>query len=142
MFKVKAALCLILFFLAIGKIQASEHYKVIVHPDVGQESVTANVLRAVFSMRMKTWSNGRLIKVYVLPDDHELHQAFSKETLNVFPYQLRANWDRLVFSGTGQAPTTVSSNEEMLRRIASTPGSIGYLESSFISDDVHVLQIK
>ncbi|MDR4651546.1 MAG: hypothetical protein MRJ52_03995 [Nitrosomonas sp.] len=142
MFKIKTVLCLMLLLLVTGKTQASEHYKVIVHPDVEQESVTANVLRAVFSMRMKTWPNGRLIKVYVLPDDHELHQVFSKETLNVFPYQLRANWDRLVFSGTGQAPTTVTSYEEMLRRIASTPGSIGYLKSSFISDDVHVLQIK
>lgn len=128
--------------LVTGKTQASEHYKVIAHPDVDQESISANALRAIFSMRMKTWPNNKLVKVYVLPDDHPLHQMFSKETLNVFPYQLRANWDRLVFSGTGQAPTTVSSYEEMLRRIASTPGSIGYLESSFISDDVYVLQIK
>lgn len=84
MSKTKAVLCLILLFLVIGKAHASDHYQVIVHPDVGQESITANVLRAIFSMRMKTWPNGRLIKVYVLPDDHELHQAFSKETLNVF----------------------------------------------------------
>ncbi|MDR4520383.1 MAG: hypothetical protein R3E36_07250 [Nitrosomonas sp.] len=142
MTKIKAVLCFIPLFLLIGKAYASEHYQVIAHPDVGQESITPNVLRAIFSMRMKTWSNNRLVKVYVLPDDHPLHQMFSKETLNVFPYQLRANWDRLVFSGTGQAPTTVASSEEMLRRIANTPGSIGYLESSFISDDVHVLQIK
>jgi ABC-type phosphate transport system substrate-binding protein len=142
MTKIKAVLCLMLLLLVTGKTQASEHYKVIVHPDVEQESISANALRAIFSMRMKTWPNNRLVKVYVLPDDHPLHQMFSKETLNVFPYQLRANWDRLVFSGTGQAPTTVASYEEMLRRIANTPGSIGYLESSFISDDVYVLQIK
>ena len=36
-------------------------------------------------------------------------------------------WDRLVFSGTGQAPDTVTSTEEMLARVASTPGAIGYL---------------
>lgn len=142
MFKIKAFLCLILFFLMIGKTHASEHYKVIVHPDVGLESVTANVLRAIFSMRMKTWQDGKLIRVYVLPDDHELHQTFTKETLNVFPYQLRSTWDRLVFSGTGQAPTTVSSNEEMLQKIANTPGSIGYLETIYLNDDVKVLQIK
>lgn len=142
MSKIKAFLCLILLFLTIGKTHASEHYKVIVHPDVGLESVTANVLRAIFSMRMKTWPDGKLIRVYVLPDDNELHQMFSKETLNVFPYQLRSTWDRLVFSGTGQAPTTVSSNEEMLQKIASTPGSIGYLKTIYLNDDVHVLQIK
>ncbi len=128
----------------LDKTYASGHYKVIAHPDVELESVTVNVLRAIFSMRMKTWQNGKLIRVYVLPDDHELHQIFSKETLNVFPYQLRSTWDRLVFSGTGQAPTTVSSAEEMLQKIMSTPGSIGYLQDIYLNDDanVNVLQIK
>lgn len=142
MFGIKAILCFVLFSLVVSESDASEHYEVIISPDVKQEAVTANVLRAIFSMRLKTWSDGKLIRVYVLPDDHELHQIFSKETLNVFPYQLRATWDRLVFSGTGQAPTTVSSNEEMLQKIASTPGSIGYLKTTFINDDVHVLQIR
>lgn len=142
MFGIKSILCSVLFFLVVSESHASEHYKVIISPDVKQEAVTANVLRAIFSMRLKTWSDGKLIRVYVLPDDHELHQIFSKETLNVFPYQLRATWDRLVFSGTGQAPTTVSSNEEMLQKIASTPGSIGYVKTTLINDDVHVLQIR
>ena len=68
--------------------------------------------------------------------------AFSKEKLNVFPYQLRAAWDRLVFSGTGQAPNTVSSSEEMLAKVASTPGAIGYLTKSRMDSSVDVLQIK
>ena len=33
-------------------------------------------------------------------------------------------------------------SEEMLNRIASTPGAIGYLEKSKISERVNVLQIK
>ena len=142
MFGIKAILCFVLFFLVVSESHATEQYQVIINPEVKEEAVTANVLRAIFSMRLKTWSDGKLIRVYVLPDDHELHQIFSKETLNVFPYQLRATWDRLVFSGTGQAPTTVSSNEEMLQKIASTPGSIGYAKTSLINDDVHVLQIR
>ncbi|HNP26454.1 MAG TPA: hypothetical protein PKM20_06920 [Nitrosomonas sp.] len=91
---------------------------------------------------MKTWPNGKIIKVYVLPDNHPLHHDFAKEKLSVFPYQLRSTWDRLVFSGTGQAPITVSSNKEMLEKITNTPGAIGYLETAYINDDVHVLKIK
>ena len=59
-----------------------------------------------------------------------------------FPYQLRSAWDRLVFSGTGQAPDTVSSPEEMLARVAGTPGAIGYLTKSKTDGRVNVLQIK
>jgi len=139
---INAFLGLLLFFLAIGQAHATDHYKIIIHPDVQQETISVNVLRAIFSMRLKTWPNGKLIKVYVLPDDDQLHQDFSKETLNVFPYQLRSTWDRLVFSGTGQAPTTLFSDEEILKKISSTPGAIGYLKTSIINDDVHVIQIK
>lgn len=93
-------------------------------------------------MRLHTWPDGTAIKVFVMPDDAPLHAAFSKEKLNVFPYQLRSAWDRLVFSGTGQAPDTVASAEEMLARVASTPGAIGYLTKSKADSRVNVLQIK
>lgn len=121
---------------------AGEHYQVITHPDVAEKSLSVNALRAIFSMHLKTWPDGRLIKVFVLPDHDPLHQKFSKEQLNVFPYQLRAVWDRLVYSGTGQAPVSLTSNSEMLARVSSTPGSIGYIDTSFINGHVHVLQIK
>ena len=71
-----------------------------------------------------------------------LHQQFSKGILNVFPYQLRSAWDRLVFSGIGQAPVKVSSIEEMLDKVANTPGAIGYLWRTNVDDSVNVLQVK
>lgn len=142
MLRIKTILYCILLLLMIGKTHADGHYEVVTHPDVNQEVVSVNVLRAIFSMRLKTWPNGKLIKVFVLPDDHLLHHDFAKEKLNVFPYQLRSTWDRLVFSGTGQAPTRVSSNEEMLEKITNTSGAIGYLETTYINDDIHTLQIK
>ena len=126
----------------MGEVQASDHYQIVTHSEVKEKSLSVNALRAIFSMRMRTWSSGNLIKVFVLPDDNDLHHNFSKEKLNVFPYHLRLAWDRLVFSGTGQAPVTVYSYDEMLAKVANTPGAIGYLKTTYISDDIHVLQIK
>lgn len=140
--RIKTILYCILLLLVIGKAYGNGHYGIVIHPEVNQETVSVNVLRAIFSMRLKTWPDGKLIKVFVLPDDHPLHHDFAKEKLSVFPYQLRSTWDRLVFSGTGQAPTTVSSNEEMLSKIMDTPGAIGYLETSYLNDKIHVLQIQ
>jgi len=137
-------LCILLMFLfcAVTHVRAEGNYRIVAHPSVSESGISKNYLRAIFSMRLRTWQNGLIIKVFVLPDDHKLHHKFSKEQLNLFPYQLRQSWDRLVFSGTGQAPTTVSSNEEMLTRIKNTPGAIGYLETTYINGEVHVLQIK
>jgi hypothetical protein len=122
--------------------RANEPYEIITNPSVGEKTVSKSSLRAIFGMRLHAWPDGSAIRVFVLPDDAPLHIAFSKEKLNVFPYQLRLAWDRLVFSGTGQAPDTVNSPEEMLTKVASTPGAIGYLYKSKMDGRVNVLQIK
>ena len=127
---------------AIGVARAHEHYEVVVYASVNTRSLPSNSLRAIFGMRQQTWPDGAPIKVFVLADDAPLHDSFCKEKLSAFPYQMRQAWDRLVFSGTGQAPIKVSSSEEMLNKVASTPGAIGYLEKSKISERVNVLQIK
>ena len=93
-------------------------------------------------MRLRTWQNGLPIRVFVLPDDAPLHSIFAKQKLNVFPYQLRSAWDRLVYSGTGQAPFVVHSEEEMYKRIASTPGAIGYLSDARIDGHVQIVHIN
>lgn len=121
---------------------ADEDYEVIIHPRIADKTISINALRAIFGMRMQTWSDGARIRVFVLSDDMPLHQRFSKRRLNVFPYQLRSAWDRLVFSGIGQAPVKVATTEEMLVKVANTPGAIGYLWRSDLDDSVEVLQIK
>jgi len=134
--------CFSLVLFNINQVQASEHYQVVIHPEVQEKKLSVNVLRAIFSMRLRTWSNGTIIRVYVLSDNNELHHDFSKEKLNVFPYQLRLTWDRLVFSGTGQAPTHVDSPSEMQARIANTPGAIGYLNTAYINEEIQVIYVK
>ena len=136
--------CVLLTLLVSVKteIWASDQHEIIVNPAVSEKTLSVNSLRSIFSMRLTTWPDGTKIRVFVLPDDDRLHQSVAKEKLNVFPYQLRSTWDRLVFSGTGQAPIKVNSSEEMLAKVASTPGAIGYLWRANINENVNVLQIK
>ena len=125
-----------------AEVSANDHYEIVTNPGVTEKTLSVNSLRSIFSMRLKTWSDGTKIRVFVLSDEDQLHQIVSKEKLNVFPYQLRSTWDRLVFSGTGQAPIKVNSSEEMLDKVASTPGAIGYLWRANINENVNVLEIK
>ncbi|TAN49519.1 MAG: hypothetical protein EPN21_11425 [Methylococcaceae bacterium] len=101
---------------------------VIVNPGVSLTSLSANFARAIFGMRVPQWPSDGELKVFVLPDQHPLHRAFCKSVLDVFPNQLRTAWDRQVFSGTGSAPIEVTTEQEMLERVAGTPGAVGYLE--------------
>lgn len=106
-----------------------------------QFSLSPNTLNAIFGMRLRKWDDGSVIKVFVLPDSDPLHVAFSKNILRVFPYQLRSAWDRLVFSGTGEEPIKVDSEQKMRESVSSTPGAIGYLSGSMVDSTVKPLSL-
>jgi len=157
------ALCLIVLcgWPARG---SAEEVVVAVNPATPAGEVMArNTLSAIFGMRLRAWENGMPIRVYVLPDNHAVHVAFCKQILGVFPHQYRTAWDRLVYSGTGQAPlevaseeemraslagtrgeapVVVGSEEEMRARLAGTAGAIGYLTRKMIDENVTVLPIQ
>ena len=107
-----------------------------------QTSISRNGLSAIFKMRLSQWSDGTPVTVYVLPDDDPLHKKFSKKILKVFPHQLRRIWNNAVFSGSGQAPITLSSLEEMKEKIATTPGAIGSLTQDSLNDSIKILQVQ
>ncbi|MBF0622522.1 MAG: hypothetical protein HQL54_11405 [Magnetococcales bacterium] len=100
---------------------------IITHATNNSTTHTKSAMRAIFGMRVRQWSDGKPIKVFVLPDSALLHKQFCKQKLNVFPYQLRRIWNRLVYTGTGHAPIEVADEQEMARQIAQTPGAIGYI---------------
>lgn len=104
--------------------------------------VSRYVLSAIFGMRLTTWPDGSAIRVFVLPDDNLVHATFCKQVLQIFPHQLRNAWDRLVYSGTGQAPEVLSSELEIRTHIASTPGAIGYLTKENLDDSVAILPVE
>lgn len=107
---------------------ASGEVLLIVHPDVVGD-IDASQLRTIYTMRLRQWPDGQGLRVFTLPDNHPAHVRFAEQSLRILPHLLRRSWDRLVFSGTGQAPSEVASEAEMIERVASTPGAIGYVTS-------------
>jgi hypothetical protein len=107
-----------------------------VHPTIERKT-----LRAAFGMTLQVWPDGRPLTVFVFRDDDVLHQQFCRKVLGILPYTLRRNWDRLLFSGAAQAPIAVDNPQEMLRRVASTPGAIGYIEKESTNESVSIVEI-
>lgn len=137
--------CMILWFIPISAITLEPQNDtpvVIANLGRSQEAISRSALRAIFGMRLRSWRDNRPTRVFVLDDDHPLHETFSKKVLNIYPHQLRLAWDRLVYSGTGQAPVEVDSVQEMLERLKNTPGAIGYLPKSMVDDSVQVLDVQ
>lgn len=114
----------------------------IVNSNVGIQTLSQNEARLYLTMRVTQWPNGTPVKVFVLPDNHPLHQRITKSELGLYPYQLRRAWDRQLFSGTGQVPVTVSTEGELIKRVGETPGAIGYAGPGALNPTVRSLEVR
>jgi len=132
---------LLLMFMLTSVSGSALAVEIIAHKGVPPNALSLAAARSIFGMRQVKWPDGTPIRVFVLPDPHPTHGALCKERLNLFPYQLRQSWDRLVYSGMAQAPSEVFSEEELMNRVAATPGAIGYVRKARANDPVKILRI-
>jgi ABC-type phosphate transport system substrate-binding protein len=100
---------------------------VIVNPDQSQVALDSDLLRGIFTMRVREWPDGTPVHVFILPDESKVSDRFYRKELGTYSYVLRAAWDRLVYTGTGLAPVVVQSEAEMRARVQRTPGGIGFV---------------
>ncbi|WP_159268629.1 substrate-binding domain-containing protein [Zhongshania aliphaticivorans] len=120
---------------------AEPSFVVVVNKTVPEARLTPVDLRAIFSIRKRSWSDGSPIRVFVLQESDSLHHQFCQSALHSYPYVLRDHWDRMTFSGTGVAPTVVKNQQEMVHMVVKTPGAIGYVHTSSILDENHNLTV-
>lgn len=136
---VRKVLTGMLFLMVAWRVDAVE---VIANRSVPDNALLVANARAIFGLRQVKWSDGSLIRVFVLPDNHPVHDAFCKEKLNIYPYQLRQSWDRLVYSGMAQAPEEVANEAELVAKVAATRGAIGYVSKAHNNPSIRVLYVE
>lgn len=102
--------------------------ELIANPDTNLARLDQDaLLRAVFTLRTRTWPDGTPVRIFVFPEQHPAHESLCRDLLGTFPYVLRRAWDQALFAGTGLVPQVVDSVEEMRRRVNETPGALGYV---------------
>lgn len=132
------------FLILLAAIWASSAacVELVVNHRVPLQEISRSYAQSIFAARVAHWPDGTPLRVFVLADESPLHQAMTKNLLDLFPYQLRQAWARVTYTGLGQAPIEVSSEAEMLRRVATVPGAIGYLGKVERHDSVRTLRIR
>lgn len=53
--------------------------------------------------------------------------------------QIKAYWSKIIFTGRGQPPPSVSNDIEMKKRISKNPDAIGYIDRSSVDKSVRVV---
>jgi hypothetical protein len=125
--RLAAPLLLLLISIGASHEIRAQSVEIIVNPAVSSVPLDRDLLRAIFTMRLRSWPDGPAVRVFVLPDGDPVSDRFYREQLGMYSYVLRSAWDRMVYTGTGLAPTVVRSEKEMRERVLATPGAIGYV---------------
>ena len=133
------ALCLFLTLWLLTVAHAHGEQKIIVNQSVPISDPDWIYLNQIFAMQIRKWPDDSAIQVFTLPSTSELHRDFTVKQLKIQAHQLDRIWNRMLFTGTGKAPTVVESEKEMLEMVKSTPGAIGYVSGEYPVSDVKLL---
>lgn len=139
---IKYSFCFLIVFVVLFNSAAVQSIEVVANATNSIDTLSKKQLRRIYTMRQVSWDDGTPIVVLVLPSKHQTHKDFSKEYLNVFPYQLERIWDRLIFSGLGVGPVLVATQDALLAQVSSTPGAIGYVNNFEGGVDVITINIE
>ncbi len=105
---------------------------VIGHPSTS-EAVTVNTVRDIYLNRSKA------LTPFELPEGHAVRGEFHEKVTSRNDAQLKAFWSQQVFTGRGNPPQVQPNPAAVKSAVASTPGTIGYIDSADVDDSVKVL---
>ena len=116
---------------------ANAQVAVIVNKSVGAATLTSAQCAAIYSLDNKTWPNGD--KVIVFDSKNATTKGKFFGFIGKTDAELKKIWMRVQLSGGGKAPEGLSSDDEIVAKVASTPGAIGYVGASAAGSSVKVV---
>jgi hypothetical protein len=90
----------------------------------------------IYTLETQKSTNGKAIVVFDLktaPND-QLYTAIGKSAT-----ELKKIWMKMQLSGDGKAPTALENEDEMIAKVSSVPGAIGYVSQAKVTDAVKTL---
>jgi len=122
----------------IVQAQAGEQISVIVRASHSADTIGQEELARIYRGKKLFWEDGTRIIPVNLAVDHPCRTRFSRLVLGLLPEEMQEYWNAQYFHGVSP-PYVLSSEEAVLRFVAETPGSIGYLCSAATTAQVKVL---
>lgn len=112
---------------------------IIGHPESNAGDIDIQSARKIFLGERKSFPSGN----HATPMNHAVGSPDRKEffvlVMNMPESSYKRHWKRKMSTGIAHVPAELKSHKEVLRSIANTPGSIGYIDSSKVDDTVKVL---
>lgn len=126
-------LCVLLPILA-----QADGLLIVAHPQVPENSVSAQELAAIYLIQKTAWSGG----LPMVPVNREassgVREHFSETILQHSPRELADYWNRLRFQGK-RPPLVQTSDQAVVGFVRNVPGAVGYIAAGPAPSGVKVL---
>jgi ABC-type phosphate transport system substrate-binding protein len=113
---------------------------VIAHPNVPVDSMNKSKITDLFTGDVRIWNDGSPVVPLDLQAPKDVRKEFYK-ALGKSSSRMRSIWMKRKLSGDGDAPASVETEDEVVRRVESTPGAISFVRASHAPPSVKVLYI-
>jgi len=115
---------------------------VVVSADNPTRTLDRSQLADLYLGRRDRFPDGETAVPVDLRENSAAYARFYERHLEQTPAQIRAHWSRLIFTGRGRPPRTVTDGRAMADTIASNPRFIGYLDDSLVDERLKVVDIE
>ena len=111
---------------------------VIAHPEVPESEISKELVLDFFTGDRRRWSNEEPVIPLDLQEPKEIRKSFYK-SLGKSSSRMRSIWMRRKLSGEGEPPEAIRTEQEVILRVANTPGAIGFIRRENVTDQVKLL---
>ena len=113
---------------------------VITHKSVSVAKIKKSELLDLYTGDIKKWNDKQPVVILDLKPRGDTKKAFYK-FLGKSPSRMKSIWLKMMLSGEGDPPLSMRSEDELLKKVASTPGAIGFVSQRRATGDVKTLSL-
>jgi ABC-type phosphate transport system substrate-binding protein len=111
---------------------------VIANKSVPLDTLKKSELLDFYAYDIKKWSDGQPVIVFDLKSQNGVKTTFYN-FLGKSPSRMKSIWLKKLLSGEGNPPEALNSEEELLKKVATTAGAIGFVSKANMRKDVKLL---
>ena len=110
---------------------------VIVNKSVSLANVDKNMMANIYLLDTKDLGGVKLV-VFDIKDETATKMKFYA-AIGQSPAALRKEWLKAKLTGGGNPPTALATDDDVVARVAATPGGIGYVSADKVNSTVKVI---
>lgn len=99
----------------------------IIGNDIGLKALNIKELKSYLKGEIMRWPNQKAVEVVLPSSKHAGSEIMARELFGTSMRDVKRYWLSLVFQGRAEAPTFLSSNQEIISYVRKNEGTIGVL---------------